>query len=163
MDVIFDVDGTLADASHRLHFIRQKDGPPDWDAFLSDEQVAGDKPIEPVWRALLAHIQAGQQIIFITGRPERQRRLTWGWLRDRSCPIRELAHLRWASGLAPRPEMFMRADGDHRPSEVVKRDLLYEARMEGLNPTLAYEDRAKDTFMWRSEGLICCQVAEGNY
>ena len=54
MDVVFDIDGTLADARHRLHFIKAPDMQshdpsenwrPDWDSFLSEEQVMQDVPI----------------------------------------------------------------------------------------------------------------------
>jgi len=168
-DVIFDIDGTLADASHRLHFIVPPDNlggwefRKDWDSFLSDEEVSRDTPIEPVWLALLAMLDARAQIIFITGRPEKQRVTTWNWLRNRDCILRNAAHLKWACWHAPSPALYMRTDGDHRPSHIVKRELLQLAREDGFDPKLAFEDREKDTRMWREEGLICAQVADGNY
>lgn len=33
MDIIFDIDGTLADCSHRLHWIQSK--PKNWNAFFA--------------------------------------------------------------------------------------------------------------------------------
>ena len=35
--------------------------------------------------------------------------------------------------------------------------------MDGYDPRLVFEDRKEDTAMWRDEGLLCCQVAEGDY
>lgn len=67
MDIIFDIDGTLADATHRLHFITNPNPPTsifdvhkhperfqfekDWDSFLADDQVAKDDAIGPMWRS----------------------------------------------------------------------------------------------------------------
>jgi hypothetical protein len=61
------------------------------------------------------------------------------------------------------PPIFMRLIGDRRPSHVVKREGLLQARAEGFDPKLVFEDRKDDADMWRAEGLLCCQVAEGDY
>lgn len=44
MIYIFDIDGTLADLSHRLHFIQKK--PADWDGFFA--ACSDDAPIPEV-------------------------------------------------------------------------------------------------------------------
>lgn len=182
MDVIFDIDGTLADASHRLHFIKDMrywvqspSNPeglpkPDWESFLSDEQVARDAPIPQTWAILESMLDdpQGYRVIFITGRNQSTRGMTYKWLTDDNCPIRYYAVAIWRrrseyQGKTVGPILYMRSESDRRPSHHVKRDLLKLARADGFNPTLVFEDRKDDTAMWRSEGLLCCQVAEGDY
>ena len=170
MDVIFDIDGTLANASHRLHFIKDmkfwvpsgitRNLKPDWDTFLSDEQVAKDTPIPQTWALMERMINRGDRIIFITGRKEASRDMTWRWLTDMSCEHRMHCATYLDLNYA---RLYMRRDGDRRSSSEVKRELLHRARDHGFNPTLVFEDRKDDTAMWRSEGLLCCQVAEGDY
>lgn len=162
LDVIFDIDGTLADATHRLHWIKDmafwtngSDGKPprpNWDMFLSDELVAKDGYIPETWAIMSALVEAGARITFITGRPESQRDTTFQWLKGRERYL-DLNYSR----------LYMRKTGDRRPSHEVKRDLLNQARKDGFKPTMVFEDRVDDTAMWRSEGLRCFQVAEGNY
>lgn len=171
MDFIFDIDGTLADASHRLHLINDmahwvsapgKLPKPNWEEFLSDEQVAKDTPIPGTWELLTTLILSGNRIVFITGRPATQRGMTWDWLCDRNCPIRGRAY-RFIGGYLT--GLFMRTPGDRRPSHIVKRELLDQAKkaIPNFNPVMVFEDRKEDTAMWREAGLLCCQVAEGDY
>lgn len=174
MDVIFDIDGTLANAEHRLHFIKDmsywkpggvtRDLKPDWDSFLADEQVAKDAPIGPIWRMLdlitcnTFQLKPGhERVIFVTGRKEDTRDMTREWLNRYA---NSHTTKPWAVEAAP---LYMRSNGDRRPSHEVKRDLLKQVREDGYDPRLCFEDRKDDTAMWRSEGILCCQVAEGNY
>ena len=161
MDIAFDIDGTLANAAHRIHFINDPDKVKDWENFLSDEQVAQDTPIEQTWDVMDALLSSGHRVLFITGRKESQRTLTHEWLTNTRCPVRGSAAMQLL--LSRKVPLFMRAEGDRRASHVVKRELLHQARAEGFDPTLVFEDRKDDTAMWRDEGLMCCQVAEGNY
>src|SRR6188508_1812220 len=73
--VIFDLDGCIADCSHRLHLL---EGKPDWDAFFAG--AGADLPI--VHNLLLLHMfwKKGFTIILMTGRPERIRSDTDQWL-----------------------------------------------------------------------------------
>ena len=72
MDVIFDIDGTLASADHRLHLINAH-GAKDWETFLSPEMVDQDTPILETWLLMRLLMEAGHDIIFITGRAEKTR------------------------------------------------------------------------------------------
>ncbi len=166
-DVVFDIDGTLANAQHRLHHIvpdpnklYEQPFKKDWDSFLSDEAVAKDEPIEQAWELLFCLTEMGNRIIFITGRPEAQREVTWKWLTDDTCEHRQLTSRFLDTTYA---RLYMRRNGDRRLSHIVKGELLEKARMDGFDPKIAFEDRKEDTAMWRSKGLLCCQVAEGNY
>ena len=145
MDVIVDLDGTLADCTHRLHHIRggrRKN----WDAFFGACHL--DTP-NAVVLALVKALEKEHRVVFCSGRPERTRRATVQWLKD---------HL----GVED-PDLYMRADSDRRSDDIVKRELLARIRGDGFDPQLAIDDRKRVVDMWRSEGLICAQVAEGEF
>lgn len=164
MDVIFDIDGTLANAAHRLHFITDPDKAKDWENFLSEEQVVNDTSIEPVWEVLTSLVLSHNRILFITGRPEKQRLPTYSWLVNHECPHRAIVANYWQDAPSSRqPSLWMRKDGDRRPSSIVKEESLKSALMSGFKPKMVFEDRKDDTEMWRRNGLLCAQVAEGNY
>lgn len=74
---IFDIDGVLADCSHRLHFIQQE--PKDWKRFYENSDK--DEVIQPNKNTLrlLRNALHGYQtrgILFVTGRSEAYRELT---------------------------------------------------------------------------------------
>lgn len=175
MDVIFDIDGTLADATHRLHFIKDmsfwkpggitRDLKPDWESFLAPEAVAKDAIIEPIWKVMRGLLNGGARVLFITGRSESLRQTTQDWLTSKDCPVR--AHTGWMLTAANMHKsdlpIYMRPHGSRRPSHETKEQGLFQARMDGFDPKLVFEDRADDTEMWRRNGLICCQVADGDY
>ncbi len=56
-----------------------------------------------------------------------------------------------------------RQDGDRRPDYEVKEEMLQKIRDCGLDPKVAFEDRNQVVDMWRRNGLICYQVANGAY
>ncbi len=149
MSVIFDIDGTIADCSHRLHFI---DGliQKDWDSFFEDERMMRDVPVAPMLD-LLTVLWEDQDVYFLTGRPEHTRLTTAKWI-----GVNAGIHV-------PPKELLMRPEGDRRRSSLIKNDHLAALREDGIFPTIAFEDRADDAQMYRANGLICCQVAEGAY
>lgn len=147
MDIIFDIDGTLADCSHRLHFIQSK--PKNWKAFF--DGMEHDVPIEPTITVAQSLYASYNEIIFCTGRPESHRKQTRMWLAQR---LGE-----WADGC----RLFMRAKDDRRPDYEVKEEMLQKIRDCNLDPKVAFEDRDQVVDMWRRNGLICYQVAKGAY
>lgn len=151
MDIIVDIDGTLADCTHRLHFI--KDKPKDWPAFF--DACGLDTPNWPVVNMVRALSLGGDEtrnrLVFCSGRPERTRGITTNWLRD---------HLNLTEGYI---RLFMRSNNDFRADDVVKLELLAAIREMGLNPTLAIDDRRRVVDMWRAQGIVCAQVAEGEF
>jgi phosphoglycolate phosphatase-like HAD superfamily hydrolase len=98
---VFDIDGVLADVRHRLHHVAAR--PKDWAAFF--DAAPQDPPLPEGLGAVRAAHQAGHLIVYLTGRPERCRADTHGWL---------LAH-----GL-PDGALVMRRDSDRRPARVTK-------------------------------------------
>jgi phosphoglycolate phosphatase-like HAD superfamily hydrolase len=101
---VFDIDGVVADVRHRLRYV---EGPRrDWDAFFA---AAKDDPPLAEGLARLAELAAGHDIAFLTGRPERNRRLTERWLHRH--------------GIGGYP-LHMRGDDDRRPARQLKRAAL---------------------------------------
>jgi predicted kinase len=107
VDVIFDLDGTLADSSHRMQARDQEDF--DWDAAAAG--IPNDKPIPKMIEVLMEHHRSGHRIIYMTGREESCRQLTEEWLRHHG--LYEVAEM-----------LVMRATGDRRPAPDVKLDML---------------------------------------
>lgn len=139
---IVDIDGTLADLSHRLHFIQQE--PKQWDAFC--DACGDDAPIHDVIdvvRQIGLYGQVIPQIIYLTGRPERVRGQTQGWLRK---------------FFLPQGEIIMRKDGDHRPDTIAKRELMDRIIADGGRIAGVFEDRPSVCRVWREMGLTVFQM-----
>jgi hypothetical protein len=135
----------VGDCSHRLHHIKGR-GRKNWDAFFAGCHL--DKP-NPVVVALVKALQKEHRLIFCSGRPERTRCATTDWLQK-------------YLGLTPQA-LYMRRDNDRRADDIVKRGLLARVRADQFNPALAIDDRRRGVDMWRAEGLVCAQVAEGDF
>jgi predicted secreted acid phosphatase len=138
---IVDIDGTLADLGHRLHFIQQE--PKQWDAFF--EACSEDTPINGVIFVIKALLHDGAYIVFLTGRPEKVRAKTVTWLNEQGLPVNHL---------------IMRRDGDHREDTVAKLELL-RSLPTGAEIAGIFEDRPSVCRTWRSMGLAVFQVGSG--
>src|SRR5580658_6307629 len=73
--VVFDLDGVLANAAPRQHFIKRPR--PDWEAFFS---ASGDDPLVDEVAALLELLAPELAIVLLTARPARIGALTVAWL-----------------------------------------------------------------------------------
>lgn len=140
---LFDIDGTIADATHRLHFIENK--PKNWPAFF--DACVDDKPIQHVID-LAVTISRDTEIVYVSGRSDRVKYQTLEWLRMFALP----------SG-----NLYMRKDGDFRPDHMVKLELLAQIRADGFDPIMAFDDRNQVVEMWRANGIPCAQVAPGDF
>ncbi|HKY52909.1 MAG TPA: HAD family acid phosphatase [Anaerolineales bacterium] len=140
--VIFDIDGTLADVSERLHHIKKK--PKDWDAFF--QGIPQDKVIHSVARLCNILYASGIKILLCTGRREQNRAETVKWLAQNGVNYHEL---------------ILRSDGDRRSDVIVKREML--AGLDRSKILFVVEDRSGVVEMWRSEGLVCLQCAPGEF
>lgn len=142
---IFDLDGTLADGSHRIHHITTEGKPKDWDSYFA--ALMGDTLIAPIAR--LAHAVAlCYDIVYVSGRPEEWQDETLEWLQ--------------VHGL-PNGALYMRKAGDRRDDNIIKIELLAELRADGYAPIMAFDDRKRVVTAWREAGICCAQVAEGDF
>lgn len=147
MIYIFDIDGTIADISHRLHFIQQK--PADWNTFY--KACYNDSPIFDTITVARALDAAGHIIVYSTGRSMVIYNETINWLKK--------YHL-------PNPQrIYMRPDGDQREDAVVKSELLNMINFDYANEKLGgiFEDRQQVVDMYRARGLRVFQVAKGDF
>ena len=140
--VIFDIDGTLADVSERLHHIKKK--PKDWDSFFKG--IPQDKAIRSMVRLCNILHASGIKILLCTGRREQDRAETVKWLAQQGVNYHEL---------------ILRPDGDRRSDVIVKREML--ADIDRSKILFVVEDRSGVVEMWRSEGLVCLQCAPGEF
>ena len=142
MNWIFDIDGTIADLSHRLHYI--KDGKKDWKAFFAN--CGADAPIPEVIE--IARLLT-PTILLVTGRSDECEYETINWLHEQMVPFGAL---------------YMRKEGDYREDSIVKSELLDKLRGEwGSDIAGVFEDRSQVVQMYRSKGLRVFQVADGNF
>jgi hypothetical protein len=80
---VFDIDGTVADARHRLHHIAETDNHENWLRFF--DAAADDPPLaEGVARA--KQFAETYDIVWLTARPERLRPVTEHWLARHDLP-----------------------------------------------------------------------------
>ena len=143
---IFDLDGTIADLTHRYHYINNDN--PDWDAFY--DACDKDEPIKDVIDVLVNLYKAGETIYIVSGRSDQCKAKTQKWLADNKIPYFVL---------------YMRKKGDHRPDDEVKQEWLdywlehhKKEEIKGV-----FEDRKRVVDMWRKNGITCYQMKDGNY
>lgn len=143
--IIIDLDGTLCDVRHRTHYV--KESPPNWSAFF--DACVEDTPNSAVAALYDMARSAGCAIIYVSGRPETHRAPTDRWL------VQHRLH-----GYT---RLLMRAAGDYRPDDIIKREL-YEAHIAGRYEVLfSVDDRSSVVAMWRSLGITCLQCADGDF
>lgn len=129
---VIDIDGVVADVRHRLSFLERR--PKDWDAFFAAAQH--DLPLETGVRRV-TELSAGHDVVWLTGRPERLRKITIGWLARHGLPTGPL---------------HMRGNRDRRPARVFK--LGYVRRLAADRPVaVVLDDDPAVVAALRAEGL----------
>ena len=143
--VLFDIDGTLADIEHRrVHLDQPK---PDWPTF--NAAMGDDTPNHPVVSLYKTLWQSGDyNLILVTGRNERFRKVTEQWLAWNEIPFGRL---------------LMRADKDSRADHIVKEEILDRLLAEGLEIHFTVDDRQQVVDMWRRRGITCLQCDVGDF
>ena len=144
--IICDIDGTLSDCSHRLHFLENKD----WESFFA---AAPQDTLNQWCFGLLENLQGQYHIVFVTGRPERTRSQTEQWMIDHEVPYYHIYM---------RPDFLPNGKPDHRQDFEVKREL-YERYLKDKDIAFVIDDRNQVVDEWRRLGLVCLQCADGNY
>jgi FMN phosphatase YigB (HAD superfamily) len=135
--IVFDMDGTLSDHSHRLHLVTGENK--DYDKYF--DLCGEDKPHWPVVNMLSILNMFGHRIEIWTGRPQHKVNQTMDWMAAHGI---DLMHLK-----------KMRPDGDYRPDFELKGQWLEE---ELIKPSITFEDRPSMVQFWRSKGIFCFDV-----
>jgi phosphoglycolate phosphatase-like HAD superfamily hydrolase len=144
--VIFDLDGTLALIDERRALAAKPDGKINWKTFFAPENIALDKPNEPVIEMFKCLADRGFEMIILSGRDAISRTETRTWLKEH--------------GIFP-DILWMRPQGSFTPDDVLKQTWLGEIGAD--NVFCVFDDRDKVVKMWRDNGLTCFQVAPGNF
>ena len=133
--VLVDIDGTTALMAARSPF--------------DETRVHEDRPNAPVIAVIRAMADAGNAVVFLSGRTDACRAATHQWL---------LEHVR-----VPFQGLHMRAAGDFRKDATVKRELFDRHIRDRYDVTCVLDDRDQVVAAWRELGLTCLQVAPGNF
>lgn len=118
---VFDIDGVLADVRHRLRFVTRQ--PKDWETFFGLAHL--DEVLENGRAMVHESIDAGHNIWYSTGRPERCRQDTLAWLERHDFPN------------AP---LHMRGENDLRPGRVTKLEVARLLRNRGTVEIIVDDD-----------------------
>lgn len=143
--VICDLDGTLCNLDHRLHFVKQERK--DWKGFF--KALEGDSV--NAWCKELIVSQAinyKRPTILCSGRPDSYERETRAWLKKN--------HIQYE-------HLFMRPRNDFRADSIAKEIILDFEILTRFTPYLIIDDRKNVVEMWRQRGYTCLQCAEGNF
>jgi len=145
--IVVDLDGTLCDCSHRVHWAQAKQ----WDEFHAG--IPEDKPYDDVV-ALVSLASQNYEVLVCTGRNEAHRKATIDWLRHHG--LEEVV-----------TDVLMRPDNDRSPDHELKIRLVceYFGGMDNAlkSVLLVLDDRDKVVEAWRDAGFKCWQVQQGSY
>lgn len=142
--VICDLDGTLCNIEHRLHFVQIEIGKKDWRGFF--DGISGDSLREDVWTSVQKQCNDNAAtLILVSARPEDYRKSTEEWLERHGIEY----------GL-----LIMRESGDKRVDTEVKSGI-HEKYLSKLNIIKVFDDRPSVVRMWRAKGLEVEDVGDG--
>lgn len=152
--IVVDIDGTMTmPGSDRLKYIQ---GPvKDWETYYS--KCGEDKPNEKVVnliKTLLfsnSVIKPQYNIVYCTGRREKERQLTLDWLEH------------YTGQASDNIKLFMRDNGDYRKDHIIKPQILRHEGIYPANTDFILDDRLSVVNALREEGFTVFQVAEGNF
>ena len=139
--IIIDIDGTIALRGERL--------PHDFDNV--DQDLPNQKLIEVIFA--LKQLKPELDLIFVSGRMESCRPKTVEWL-SKYCSIILGSLL---------IKLYMRENDDFRDDRDVKLELYQKMIEPTYDVYLVFDDRNRVVEMWRSVGLTCFQVADGDF
>lgn len=141
--VLCDLDGTLADCQHRVPLIIEK--PKRWTEFFA--ACMGDKPI---WHTieLINVLKDKYEIWIVSGRSDECRFDTEKWLS--------------ISGVNY-DRLIMRRAGDFTDDGILKPSWIKDGTIPKDRVAFALDDRNRVVEAWRSIGVPCFQVAQGDF
>jgi len=145
--IVIDLDGTIADISHRVHLAQARL----WDDFNA---LASEDALWGSTMNIIPFLAKTYSCIIVTGRDEKWRVQTEKWLED--------------NGIARYfNAVLMRPSGNFDHDYKVKIELLEEhfSGKDGVleNVLLALDDRDAVVEAYRNYGLECWQVRQGDY
>jgi hypothetical protein len=162
MNIICDLDGTIALDHGRVHYL-YRDGCPKFKYAASDKYICSCKPEDRDWKsyfeacdtdepnmgviALLHHIKPHKINIF-SGRSQTVAEKTIEWLKKYRVPYDYLQ---------------MRAPDSRVADDIMKIKWADDFGLTPANTLFILEDRTRVVEAWRAKGFRCFQVADGNF
>jgi predicted kinase len=136
--IIVDIDGTIALLGDRNIY----------DASNCNEVDKVNRPVVDIikgyrYQALVPYL------FFISGREEKYRAATQSFIRDK-CGTIDFS-------------LYMRGNGDYRNDAIIKKELYEKWIKDKYNVDFVLDDRDRVVDMWREQGLVCLQVAPGDF
>jgi hypothetical protein len=144
--VVVDLDGTLCNSGHRDHLAQAGQ----WDEFHA--LLMDDEPWQDVQLLVKTLSFTNMVVIGLTGRNERYRNATMGWL---AC------HDIRPDRLLMRPDDSYLSDHELKPALLA--DYLLSSGLSQQDVWFILEDRDKVVEAWRNAGYNCWQVRPGGY
>ena len=151
---IFDIDGTICDITHRLHFLDNITDKDRWKKFY--RACVSDKTNDPVIATMEA-LRKDADIWFFSGRSAEVRYETLMWLH---------VHTSFKMDqMATNPEwLTMRMENDLTEDHLLKQSwLLGMLDVDRQRLVAIFDDRKRVVDMWRENGVPCFQVAAGEF
>lgn len=143
-----DMDGTLADCGHRLHYINTK--PRNFNAFESECHK------DPVHTAVAMVVNAiscfgnfdaddedAPHVLIVSARQGNREEATRNWLYENNIHF---------------DRIYIRTQGDNRKDDIVKKELLDRIRNDGYNVIFAIDDRKRVKKMLVENGVFVFDV-----
>jgi len=147
---ICDVDGTLADLTHRYRFLyddveslKPKEKK-DWKGFF--KAAGDDKFRQEVWEQVS---RFSPDVILVSARPEQYRAPTVAWL-QRNGILQGIGY----------KTLIMRRDGDKRDDTIVKKEIL-DRYFKRYKVERVFDDRPRVIRMWQENGIKVIDVGYG--
>lgn len=138
--VVVDVDGTLA-------HIPDINGKPARSRY--DYTRVSTDVVDPCVRDIVQkYADTGVTILVVSGREDTCKEATITWLTDNGIP--------WS-------DLHMRKAKDYRNDTIIKYEIFDQYIRDDYRVLFCLDDRDRVVNMWRSLGLQCLQVAEGNF
>lgn len=147
--VVCDIDGTLADGTHRMHHIYNTTNDPDWKknwaGFFTD--APKDLVRYSTVEILEKYATDGHPIIVVSARPETYRKDTEKWLEN----------IFGDAGIPKYATLIMRKANDKREDSIVKKEI-YDKYLKHYPIKAVIDDRPRVIRMWREQGLNVIDV-----
>ncbi len=144
--VVLDLDGVIADASHRQRFLAaERSADKDWDGFF---HACVDDTVIPHGKALASSLSAELCVVILTARIHEIRAQTIAWLSDQ-----RIRH-DW---------LILRGPREGQPSTDWKQRQLSALMERGATIELCADDDPRNVEMMRGLGLATLYIPSGYY
>jgi hypothetical protein len=111
-------------------------------------RVSEDAPALQVVSVVHDMQKAGNSILFLSGRPDSCEEATRTSIE--ACDFADYS-------------LWMRTTGDYRPDYIVKLEIFNREIRNTYNVKACFDDRLQVVYLWREMGLLCLDVAGGDF